>query len=81
MTVKVEEVYHDGKVDITRVYHDVTEIKEIMNHTGEHNGITDEIHEYCSYWYELWSGETKLGGFSKDNAKVSIIMNKTEQLQ
>ena len=78
MTVKVEEVYHDGKLDITRVYHDVTEIKEIVNHTGD---ITDEIHEYYSYWYELWSGENKLGGFSKDHAKVSIIMNKTVQLQ
>lgn len=81
MTVKVEEVYHDGKLSITRIYHDVTEIKEIVNHTGDHNGITDEIHEYYSYWYELWSRENKLGGFSKDRAKVSITMNKTEQLQ
>ena len=78
MTVKIEEVFHDGKLNITRVYHDVTEIKEIMNHTGD---TYPEIHEYYSYWYELWSDDKKLGGFSKDNAKVSIVMNKTEQLQ
>ena len=82
MTLKVEQKYHDGKVDSIRVFHDVTEIKEIISHTGDVNGINDEIHEYYNYWYEIWSGENKLGGFSKDDdTKISIQFNKTEQLQ
>ena len=78
MELKVTEIYHDGKAEITRVFHDVTELKEIATHHGD---VYPEIHEYMSYWYEVWSGNTKLGGFSKDNSKVSLILNKTEQLQ
>lgn len=81
MELKVTEICQGGKVEITRIFHDVTEIKEIISHTGNVNGITDEIHEYYSYWYEVWSRDTKLGGFSKDNSKVSLVLNKTEQLQ
>ena len=81
MTIKVEEKIHDGKVDLVRTFHDVTEIKEIMNHTGDVNGINDEIHEYYTYWYELWSKDEKLGGFRKDNSKVTIQLNVTVQLQ
>ena len=65
MELKVTEVYHDNKVELTCIFHDVTELKEIATHSG----------------YEVWSGDTKLGGFSKDNSKVSLILNKTEQLQ
>ena len=78
MELKVTEVYHDGKVELTRVFHNVTELKEIETHSGD---VYPEIHEYMSYWYEVWSGDTKLGGFSKDNSKVSLILNKTEQYQ
>ena len=78
MELKVTEIYHDGKAEITRVFHDVTELKEIATHHGD---TYPEIHEYMSYWYEVWSGDTKLGGFSKDNSKVSLILNKTEQYQ
>ena len=78
MELKVTEIYHDGKEEITRVFHDVTELKEIVTHHGD---IYPEIREYMSYWYEVWSGDTKLGGFSKDNSKVSLILNKTEQYQ
>ena len=78
MELKVTEIYHDDKVELTRIFHDVTELKEIATHHGD---VYPEIHEYMSYWYEVWSGNTKLGGFSKDNSKVSLILNKTEQLQ
>ena len=78
MELKVTEIYHDGKVEITRIFHDVTELKEIATHHGD---MYPEIHEYMSYWYEVWSGDIKLGGFSKDNSKVSLILNKTEQYQ
>ena len=78
MELKVTEIYHDGKVELTRTFHDVTELKEIATHSGD---TYPEIHEYMSYWYEVWSGDTKLGGFSKDNSKVSLILNKTEQFQ
>ena len=78
MELKVTEIYHDGKTEITRIFHDVTELKEIATHHGD---MYPEIHEYMSYWYEVWSGDTKLGGFSKDNSKVSLILNKTEQYQ
>lgn len=78
MELKVTEVLCDGKMEITRIYHNVTELKEIATHHGD---AYPEIHEYMSYWYEVWSGDTKLGGFSKDNAKVSLTLNKTEQYQ
>ena len=78
MELKVTEIYHGGKEEIIRVFHDVTELKEIATHHGD---TYPEIHEYMSYWYEVWSGDTKLGGFSKDNSKVSLILNKTEQYQ
>lgn len=77
MELKVTEIYHDGKAEITRIFHDVTELKEIATH----HGTVEPLHEYMSYWYEVWSGDTKLGGFSKDNSKVSLILNKTEQYQ
>lgn len=77
MELKVTEIYHDGKVEMTRVFHNVTELKEIETHTGS----VEPLHEYLIYWYEVWSGNNKLGGFSKDNSKVSLILNKTEQLQ
>lgn len=77
MELKVTEIYNDGKAEIIRVFHNVTELKEIETHTGS----VEPLHEYLSYWYEVWSGNTKLGGFSKDNSKVSLILNKTEQLQ
>lgn len=78
MELKVTEIHHDGKLELTRIFHDVTEIKEIETHHGD---MYPEIHEYMSYWYEVWSGDTKLGGFSKDNSKVSLVLNKTEQYQ
>lgn len=78
MELKVTEIYHDGKVEITRVFHDITGIKEVATHYGD---TYPEVHEYMGYWYEVWSGDTKLGGFSKDNSKVSLALNKTEQLQ
>ena len=77
MELKVTEIYHDGKVENTRVFHDVTVLKEIETHSG----TVEPLHEYISYWYEVLSGDTKLGGFSKDNSKVSLILNKTDQLQ
>lgn len=77
MELKVIETYHDNKVELIRIFHDVTELKEIETH----HGTVEPLHEYLSYWYEVWSGNTKLGGFSKDNSKVSLILNKTEQLQ
>lgn len=77
MELKVTEIYHDGKVEMTRTFHDVTELKEIATH----HGTVEPLHEYMSYWYEVWSGDIKLGGFSKDNSKVSLVLNKTEQFQ
>lgn len=77
MELKVTEISQGGKVEITRIFHDVTELKEIETHSG----TVEPLHEYYSYWYEAWSGDTKLGGFSKDNSKVSLVLNKTEQLQ
>ena len=77
MELKVTEIYHDGRAEITRVFHNVTELKEIETHSGS----VEPLHEYFSYLYEVWSGDTKLGVFSKDNSKVSLILNKTEQLQ
>ena len=77
MELKVTEIYHDGKVELTRIFHNVTELKEIATH----HGTVEPLHEYMSYWYEVWSGDTKLGGFSKDNSKVSLVLNKTEQYQ
>lgn len=77
MELKVTEVYNDGKVELTRIFHDVTELKEIENHYG----TVEPLHEYMGYWYEVWSRGEKLGGFSKDNSKVSLILNKTEQYQ
>lgn len=29
MELKVTEIYHDGRAEITRVFHNVTELKEI----------------------------------------------------
>ena len=52
-----------------------------MKVATHHGDVYPEIHEYMSYWYEVWSGEDKLGGFSKDNSKVSLVLNKTEQYQ
>lgn len=78
MELKVTETYHDGKLEITRIFHDVTELKEIENHHGD---TYPEIHEYMSYWYKVWSRGKKLGGFSKDNSKISLVLNKTEQYQ
>lgn len=77
MEIKVTEIDLDGKVESTRVFHDVTELKEIETHSGS----VEPLHEYINYWYEVWSGETKLGGFNKDYSQVSIKLNKTEQLQ
>lgn len=77
MELKVTEIYHDGKVEMTRTFHDVTELKEIATH----HGTVEPLHEYMSYRYEVWSGDIKLGGFSKDNSKVSLVLNKTEQFQ
>ena len=79
MTVKIEETNPDHHLIMTRIYHDVSEIKQITTHSGE---TYPEIHEYYSYWYELWNGDKKLGGFSKnENTKVYIKFNELEQLQ
>jgi hypothetical protein len=46
------------------------------------NGLTDEIHEYYCYQYEVYSYNDKLGSFSKnENTKISFQLNATEQLQ
>lgn len=80
MTVKVEEKCHDGRLDLIRIFHDVTEIKEIVSHTGSYN--EREVTEFYCYNYELWSNDKKLGLFSKnDNTKISFQFNVTEQLQ
>lgn len=82
MTIKVEEKYKDGKLNLIRIFHDVTELKEIESHTGDVNGLTDEIHEYYCYQYEVYSHNDKLGSFSKnENTKISFQLNVTEQLQ
>lgn len=56
-------------------YDEMLDCDLALEETGE------PLHEYMSYWYEVWSGDTKLGGFSKDNSKVSLTLNKTEQYQ
>ena len=33
MELKVTEIYHEGKSEITRVFHNVTELKEIETHS------------------------------------------------
>ena len=79
MTVKIEETNADHNLVMVRTYDNVTEIKEIVTHSGE---TYPEIHEYYSYWYELWEGDKKLGGFSKnEHTKVYIKFNELEQLQ
>lgn len=79
MVVKIEEMNPEHHLIITRVYDDVTEIKQITTHSGD---TYPEIHEYYSYWYELWCDNKKLGGFSKnENTKVYIKFNELEQLQ
>ena len=82
MTVQVEEKYNENKLSVIRIFRDVTEIKEVMNHTGDFNGITDEINEYLCYSYEVWSDDNKLGIFYKNkNTKISIRFNENEKLQ
>ena len=82
MTVQVEEKYNNNLLSVIRIFRDVTEIKEVMNHTGDFNGITDEINEYLCYSYEVWSNDNKLGIFYKNkNTKISIRFNENEKLQ
>ncbi len=82
MTIKVEEKYKNGKLNLIRIFNDVTELKEVESHTGDVNGLTDEIHEYLCYRYEVYSYNDKLGSFSKnENTKISFQLNATEQLQ
>ena len=35
MELKVTEIHHDGKMELTRIFHDVTELKEIATHHGD----------------------------------------------
>ena len=82
MTVQVEDKDNNNLVSIIRIFRSVTEIKEVMNHTGDFNGITDEVNEYLRYSYEVWSDNTKLGIFYKnENTKISIRFNENEKLQ
>lgn len=82
MTVQVEEKYNNNLLSVIRIFRNVTEIKEVMNHTGDFNGITDEINEYLYYSYEVWSDDNKLGIFYKrENTKISIRLNENEKLQ
>ena len=82
MTVQVEEKYNNNLLSVIRIFRSVTEIKEVMNHTGDFNGITDEVNEYLRYSYEVWSNDNKLGIFYKNkNTKISIWFNETEKLQ
>lgn len=30
MELKVTEIYHEGKAEITRIFHDVTELKKLQ---------------------------------------------------
>ena len=82
MTVQVEEKYNNNLLSVIRIFRSVTEIKEVMNHTGDFNGITDEVNEYLCYCYEVWSNNNKLGTFYKnENTKISIRFNENEKLQ
>ena len=56
MELKVTEIYHDGKAEITRIFHDVTELKEVETHSGS----IEPLHEYYSYWYEVFKKSIKI---------------------